>query len=89
MWADRLNRACNTPVEDPEWDRAAAAALAEEFIVEDGGEPSPELVELGGDALRPMTTVSLSGACPWHDPPESFEPEFFEQIKEIRRAALS
>ena len=87
-WADRLNRACNTPVEDPVWDRAAAAELAEEFIVEDGGEPSPELVEAGADALWRMTTVPLSGACPWHYPPGSFEPEFFEQMKEIRRATL-
>ena len=88
-WASRLNRACNTPLEDPVWDRAAAAALAEEFIVEDGGEPSPELIEAGADALWRMTTVPLSGACPWQYPPGSFEPEFFEQMKEIRRAALS
>ena len=34
-------------------------------------------------------TVPLSGACPWHYPPGTFEPEFFEQMKEIRQAALS
>ena len=89
VWAARLNRACNTPLEDPVWDRAIAAALAEEFIVEDGGEPSPELVEAGADALWRMTAVPPSGACPWHYPPDTFEPEFFERMKEIRQAALS
>ena len=89
VWASRLNRACNTPLEDPVWDRAAAPALAEEFIVQDGGEPSPELVEVGADALWRMTAVPLSGACSWHYPPETFEPEFFEQMNEIRRAALA
>ena len=68
---------------------AAATELAEAFIVEDGGEPSLELVEAGADALWRMTTVPLSGACPWHYPPDAFEPQFFEQMKEIRRAALS
>ena len=89
VWAGRLNRACNTPLEDPVWDRATAAALAEEFITEDGGEPSPDLVGAGADALWRMTTVPLSGACPWHYPPETFEPEFFEHMHEIRRAALA
>ena len=89
VWASRLNRACNTPPEDPVWDRVAAAALAAEFIVEDGGEPSPELVKAGADALWRMTVVPLSGACPWHYPPDTFEPEFFEQMKEIRRTALA
>ena len=88
-WAARLNRACNTPLEDPVWDRASAAALAEEFIAEDGGEPSPELVEAGADALWRMTAVPLQGACPWHYPPDTFEPEFFEHVKELRRAAVS
>ena len=88
-WAARLNRACNTPLEDPVWDRSMAAVLAEEFIVEDGGEPTPELVEAGADALWRMTAVPLQGACPWHYPADTIEPEFFEQIKELRRAALS
>ena len=88
-WADRLNRACNTPLDEPVWDRASAVALAEEFIVEDGGEPSSELVEAGADALWQMTTVPLSGACPWHYPPDTFEPEFFEHMKEMRQAALN
>ncbi len=88
-WAARLNRACNTPLDEPVWDRASAVALAEEFIVEDGGEPSPELVEAGADALWRMTTAPLSGACPWHYPPDTFEPEFFEHMKELRQAALS
>ena len=87
VWAARLNRACNTPLEDPMWDRAMAATLAEEFILEDGGEPTPELVEAGTEALWRMTTVPLSGACPWHFPLDTWEPEFFEQMKEIRRAA--
>ena len=89
LWAARLNRACNTPLEDPVLDRAMAAALAEEYIVEDGGEPSSELVEAGADALWRMTTVPMSGACPWHYPPDTWEPEFFEQMKDRRRAALS
>ena len=89
IWADRLNRACNTPVEDPVWDEATAAALAEEFILEDGGQPSPELVQAAADALWQMTTVPVSGACPWHYPAGTFEPEFVEQMKEERRAALS
>ena len=89
VWASRLNRACNTPLEDPVWDRATAAALAEEFIVEDGGEPSPDLIGAGADALWRMTTVPLSGACPWHYPPETFEPDFFEQMNETRRTALA
>ncbi|MYB27787.1 MAG: hypothetical protein F4X38_01480 [Acidimicrobiaceae bacterium] len=89
VWASRLSRACNTPPEDPRWDRASAATLAQEFIVEDGGEPTPELVEAGADALWRMTTVPPQGACPWHYPPDAFEPEFFEQMKELRRAALS
>ena len=88
-WIDRLNRACNTPMEDPVWDRDAALALAEEFILEDGGEPSPELVEAGADALWRMTAEPPSGACSWHYPPGTFEPEFLEQMKEIRQAALS
>ena len=89
VWAARLSRACNTPPEDPLWDRASAATLAQEFIVEDGGEPTPEMVEAGADALWRMTTVPLSGACPWHYPPDTWEPEFFEHMKELRRAALS
>ena len=88
-WAARLNRACNTPVEDPVWDRSLAAALAEEFIVEDGGEPSPELVEAAADALWRMTAVPLQGACPWHYPPDTFEPEFLEHMNQLRRAALN
>ncbi len=88
-WIDRLNRACNTPMEDPVWDRDAALVLAEDFILEDGGEPSPELVEAGADALWRMTTEPLSGACPWHYPADTLEPELFEQMKEIRRAALN
>ena len=87
-WAARLNRACNTPLDDPVWDRTSAVALAEEFIVEDGGEPSPALVAAGADALWRMTAVPLSGACPWHYPADTFEPEFFEHMKELRRAAL-
>ena len=87
-WAARLNRACNTPMDDPVWTRSMAAVLAEEFIVEDGGEPTPELVEAGADALWRMTTVPLSGACPWHYPPDTFELQFFEHMKELRRAAL-
>ena len=43
----------------------------------------------GADALWRMTAVPLSGACPWHYPPGTFEPEFFEHMKEIRRAALA
>ena len=87
-WAARLNRACNTPVEDPVWDRSRAAALAEEFIVEDGGEPSPELVTAGADALWRMTTAPQQGVCPWHYPAGTFEPEFVEHMNELRRAAL-
>ena len=64
VWADRLNRACNTPPEDPVWDRAAAAALAGEFIVEDGGEPSPELVKAGADALWPDDRRATVGGVP-------------------------
>lgn len=89
IWANRLNRACNTPVEDPVWDKATAAVLAEEFIVEDGGQPSPELVEAGADALWQMTTQPQSGACPWHYPAGTFESEFVEWMKEVRRAALN
>ena len=88
LWAARLNRACNTPVEDPVWDRSTAAALAEEFIIQDGGEPSPELLKAATEALWRMTTEPLQGACPWHYPPDTFEPEFFEQMKQLRRAAL-
>ena len=87
-WAARLNRACNTPLEDPVWTRSMAVALAEEFIVEDGGEPSPELVEAGADALWRMTTAPQQGVCPWHYPPDTFEPEFVEHMKELRRAAV-
>ena len=84
-------------LDSPVWDRAAGLALAEEFVDADGLRPDvpPEWREQfvgaasGADALWRMTTVPLSGACPWHYPPGSFEPEFFEQIKEIRRAALS
>ena len=89
IWAGRLNRACNTPIEDPVWDEATAAVLAEEFIVEDGGQPSPELVEAAADALWQMTTQPQSGACPRHYPAGTFEPEFVERMKEQRRAALS
>ncbi|MXW95536.1 MAG: hypothetical protein F4110_03745 [Acidimicrobiaceae bacterium] len=88
-WTRRLNRACNTPYEDPIWDREAAVVLAEELIVEDGGEPSSELIEIGADVLWQMTAVPPSGACPWHYPAGTFEPEFFKQMEEARRAALS
>ena len=88
-WAARLNRACNTPLDDPVWTRSMAAALAEEFILEDGGEPSPELIEAGADALWRMTTEPQQGVCPWHYPPDTWEPEFVEHMKELRRAALS
>lgn len=87
-WAARLNRACNTPLDDPVWNRAMAASLAEEFILEDGGEPTPELVEAGADALWRMTTGPGSGVCLWHYPAGTFEPEFVERMREIRRAAL-
>lgn len=88
VWAARLNRACNTPVEDPLWDRSTAAALAEEFILQDGGEPSPQLLDAATEALWRMTTEPLHGACPWHYPPDTFGPEFFEQMKQQRQAAL-
>ncbi|MYL10839.1 MAG: hypothetical protein F4010_01540 [Cenarchaeum sp. SB0669_bin_11] len=89
VWAARLNRACNTPVEDPAWDRPKAATLAEEFIKEDGGKPSPELVTAGADALWRMTTEPQQGACPWHYPPGTFDPAFVEYMNQLRRAALN
>ena len=82
-------RTGSAPIEDPVWDEATAAVLAEEFILEDGGQLSPELVEVAADALWRMTTVPESGACPWHYPAGTFEPEFVERMKEQRRAALS
>ena len=49
----------------------------------------PRLALSGADALWRMTTAPASGVCLWHYPTGTFEPEFFEQMKEIRRAALS
>ena len=89
VWARRLNDACNTPERDPEWDRADAARLAERLVIDEGGEPTAELVEAGASALWRMTAVPPDGACPWHFPSDAFEPEHFEEMREARRAALS
>ena len=73
-WVDRLNQACNTPADDPMWDLSAAAALAEEFVIADGGEPTADLLEAGAQALWHMTVVPPSGACPWLFSPETLNP---------------
>ena len=87
LWAARLNLACNTPFGDPQWDRSLARSLALKFMQDDGVESYPALVEAGADALWRMTTDPLVGACPWHYPAGTFEPEFVEHMNELRRAA--
>lgn len=70
IWASRLNRACHTPRWGAGFDRDDAAVLAEEIIVEEGVEPTPELVEAGADALWRMTDVPPLMVCPQRYPPE-------------------
>ncbi len=88
LWDARLNQVCDAYSLDPVWDPATVAAHAEEFIVEDGGEPTPDSVAAAVDVLWRMAAVPPNGACPWHFPAGTLEPEFLAHMKEIRRAAL-
>ena len=69
-WGHRLHRACDTPRWGARFDRDDATALAAEFIIEDGGQSTPELVEAAADALWRMTAVPPLPECPQRYPPE-------------------